>query len=115
MTALAILAGLAYAWWPDQNRYRPIQPFERGTVTQALDSASFIVGRTPALQDGQIVQGQSSIWASTSKPPTRDHPQLALVLIPKRDLDRDLEPSPPGCSRSTARRRPGQGTTRPSP
>ena len=83
VTALAILAGLAYAWWPDQNRYRPIQPFERGTVTQAMDSASFLVGRTPSLQDGQIVQGQPSIWASTSKPPTRDHPQLALVLIPK--------------------------------
>ncbi|HEV7146055.1 MAG TPA: hypothetical protein VGN48_03555 [Pedococcus sp.] len=83
VTALAIVAGLAYAWWPDQNRYRPIQPFERGTVTQALDSASFIVGRSPALQDGQIVQAQPSIWASTSKPPTSDHPQLALVLIPK--------------------------------
>jgi putative peptide zinc metalloprotease protein len=84
VTALAILAGLAYAWWPDQNRYRPIQPFESGTVTQALDSASFLVGRPSSLQDGQIVQAQPSIWAATSKPPTSDHPQLALVLIPKR-------------------------------
>ncbi|NYG07115.1 putative peptide zinc metalloprotease protein [Phycicoccus badiiscoriae] len=83
LTALAILAGLAYAWWPDQNRYRPIQAFEHGTVTQALDSAGSMLGRPSALQDGQIVQGQPSVWASTTKPPTSDHPQLALVLIPK--------------------------------
>ena len=83
VTALAIVVGLTAAWWPDQNRYRPIQPFERGTITQAMDSASFIVGRNRGLQDGQIVQAQPSIWASTSTPPTSDHPQLALVLIPK--------------------------------
>jgi putative peptide zinc metalloprotease protein len=94
VTALAIVAGLASAWWPDQNRYRPIQPFEGGTVTQALDSASFIVGRKSGLQDGQIVQAQASVWASTSKPPTKDHPQLALVLIPKRTASGDATSTP---------------------
>lgn len=78
----AVAAGLAWAWWPDANRYRPIQPFEQGTVVQGLRSASF-AGRTPALSDGQIIEGQRSVWASATAPPTKDHPELALVLVPR--------------------------------
>ncbi len=32
-TGLAMIGGLAWAWWPNPDTYRPIQPDERGTVT----------------------------------------------------------------------------------
>jgi putative peptide zinc metalloprotease protein len=85
VVAAAVVAGLGYAWWPDANRYRPVQPFERGTLTQAVASAGYAITGTPSLQDGQIIESQPSVWASTSTPPTREHPQLALVLIPRQD------------------------------
>ncbi|MEW1954729.1 hypothetical protein [Terrabacter sp. NPDC080008] len=81
LLVLAVAAGLAWAWWPDANRYRPVQPFEHGTVVDGLSAAGFTRGA--ALSDGQVVEGQRSVWASTSVPPTKDHPALALVLVPK--------------------------------
>src|SRR3954464_13788822 len=36
--ALALLAGLAYAWFPRPGLYRPIQPYERGTIQAAVAS-----------------------------------------------------------------------------
>lgn len=89
----AVAAGLAWAWWPDANRYRPIQPFEHGTVVEGIQSASF-AGRIPPLSDGQIVEGQRSVWASTSSPPTKDHPELALVLVPKSGAAGSTNPGP---------------------
>ena len=89
----AVAAGLVWAWWPDANRYRPVQPFEKGTVVQGLQTASF-AGRTPPLSDGQIVEGWPSVWASTSTPPSKDHPELALVLIPKAGSVGSARPSP---------------------
>lgn len=82
LLVVAVAAGLTWAWLPDANRYRPVQPFEKGTVVDGLQTASF-AGRTPPMSDGQIIEGQRSVWASTSAPPSKDHPQLALVLVPK--------------------------------
>ena len=28
----AVIAAVAYAWWPNDDNYRPIQPSERGTI-----------------------------------------------------------------------------------
>ena len=33
--AAAVLAGLAWAWWPGDGAYRPVQPYERGTLFDA--------------------------------------------------------------------------------
>src|SRR6476620_2883780 len=82
LLVVAVAAALTWAWWPDANRYRPVQSFEKGTVVEGLSPASF-VGGSARLQDGQIREGQRSVWASTTAPPTKDHPQLALVLVPK--------------------------------
>ncbi len=95
LTAAAVLAGLAYAWWPDANRYRPVQPFEKGTLTQAVASAGYAITGTPDLQDGQLVDAQRSVWASTSTPPTHDHPELALVLIPRAADQSSSTSAPP--------------------
>ena len=46
LVAVALVAGLAWAWWPDADRYRPIQAYERGTVIDGL-AASGVV-RSPA-------------------------------------------------------------------
>ncbi|WP_230208971.1 hypothetical protein [Nostocoides sp. HKS02] len=78
--AAALVAGLAWAWWPDANRYRPVQPFERGTVLDSIPAAG--IGN-PQLRDGQIASAPHTVWASATAPPTKDHPELALVLVPK--------------------------------
>ena len=93
LLVLAVAAGLAWSWWPNANRYRPVQPFEKGTVVDGLQTASF-AGRTPPLADGQIVEGDRSVWASTSAPPTKDHPELALVLVPKAAAVGSADPGP---------------------
>lgn len=77
-TAAAVLVALALAWWPDESRYRPIQPYERGTVLDVLPLGS----HRPLLQEGQV-SAADTVWAANTKPPTREQPALALVLIPR--------------------------------
>jgi putative peptide zinc metalloprotease protein len=91
VVAGALVAGLAAAWWPDANRYRPIQPFEHGTLRQALSATS---PGAPQLRDGQIAAAPHSVWAASTPPPTRDHPQLALVLLPKGGATSGRAPGP---------------------
>ncbi len=39
LLALALVAGLAYVWWPREGAYRPIQPYEGGTLAQVASVA----------------------------------------------------------------------------
>jgi len=82
LLVVAVASALAWAWWPDADRYRPVERFEKGTVVDGLTAVSF-PGRAAPLSDGRIVEGQRTVWASTSAPPTKEHPALALVLVPK--------------------------------
>lgn len=75
--ALAIVAGLAYAWWPVDGRYRAVQAYESGTLADAVSlarpQAGFAVGS----------QGTGTVmWPSDAELPTREEPQLATVLVP---------------------------------
>jgi putative peptide zinc metalloprotease protein len=80
----ALVAGLAWAWWPDAHRYRPVQPSERGTVISALRaSATPTPPPQPPLAPGQLIAAPRSEWAATTSLPTRQEPQLALVLVPR--------------------------------
>ncbi|MEJ7832903.1 MAG: hypothetical protein WKF79_08325 [Nocardioides sp.] len=77
VTAVAIVAGLILAWWPSEDRYRPIQAYERGTITDAIALArpagGFAVGS----------QGRGTVTLpADAELPTRDNPQLAAVLVP---------------------------------
>src|SRR5688500_11024189 len=36
VVGLALLAGLAFAWWPSSERYRPVQAYEGGTLGDAV-------------------------------------------------------------------------------
>ncbi|WP_323791729.1 hypothetical protein [Nocardioides sp.] len=76
LTVLALIAGLVLAWWPSETRYRPIQAYEGGTVTDF-----FPVSSTGDFRVGS--QGAGTVmWPDGTDLPTRAKPQLATVLVP---------------------------------
>lgn len=75
----ALLAGLAWAWWPDGGTYRPVQPYERGTLADA--TASIFPAAATVLEEGR--SGRTvALWPAGAELPTRDKPQLSMVLVP---------------------------------
>jgi putative peptide zinc metalloprotease protein len=80
VVAAALVAGLAWAWWPEPERYRPVQPWEGGTVLDVLPASS-------AQGVGEGYRGTAAtVWpADAGPPPTAEHPALALVLTPSPD------------------------------
>jgi len=76
---LALFATVAVAWWPDAHRYRPVQPYESGTLVSAV--APF-VPQASRLQAGQ--QGTTvSVVPGGSELPGPEEPALAVVLLPR--------------------------------
>jgi putative peptide zinc metalloprotease protein len=83
VTIAAILAGIAWAWWPRPETYRPVQPYDRGTLLDAVPTALSAPGST-GLVEGR--QGATvALRPEGTELPTREKPQLALVLLPSRD------------------------------
>ncbi|MDQ0731152.1 hypothetical protein [Arthrobacter sp. B1I2] len=76
----ALLAGLAWAWWPDGGTYRPVQAYERGTLGDATRAV------LPQRKAGVLRQGATgrtvALWPAGATKPTRDNPQLSMVLVP---------------------------------
>jgi putative peptide zinc metalloprotease protein len=75
----ALVAGLAWAWWPRPGSYRPIQPWEGGTLPQVVSAvrpppSGLVEGRY-----GRLV----TAWPNGEQRPTAAHPQLAMVLVPR--------------------------------
>ena len=90
VTAAAIVAGLAWAWWPDDGTYRPIQRYERGTITDAVTQAVAFARPAPVgLQEGRPGQ-MRTVWPAGIELPTADEPQLAMVLVPRGAQDGDV-------------------------
>ena len=85
-----LLAGLAWAWWPDGGTYRPVQAYERGTLGDATRAI------LPARDGGALRQGVAgrtvALWPAGAPKPTRENPQLSMVLVP-------AEEASPGASR----------------
>lgn len=77
-TAFLALGALAFAWWPNGN-YRPIQPYEHGSIHDAMPAVLATV-------DGRSTRQATvqTIWPARNLP-TRSHPALALVLIPEKN------------------------------
>ena len=76
--AAALVAGLAWAWWPDGDRYRPVRAWEGGTVLDAVPAA-----HASALDAGSRGTG-TTVWPEDAGAlPTADDPALALVLVPR--------------------------------
>ena len=77
LVALAVAAGLMWAWWPQEDRYRPVQRYEGGTLGDAVALARPATGFTVGSQ------GRGTVWLpEDSEPPSRERPQLATVLVP---------------------------------
>ncbi len=79
--ALALVAGLAFVWWPREGSYRPIQPYEGGTLTQV--AAAVRPSSTQAGLSAGSYGRVTTAWAEGDPLPTRERPQLALVLVPR--------------------------------
>ncbi|WP_457253796.1 hypothetical protein [Pedococcus sp. P5_B7] len=80
--ALAVVAGLAWSWWPQPGTYRPIQAYERGTLADGVSSA--LRSATPStLQEGRQGAGRA-VWPRDAALPTAESPQLAVVMVPRR-------------------------------
>jgi putative peptide zinc metalloprotease protein len=78
LVAAALVAGLAWAWWPASDRYRPVRAWEGGTVLDAV----------PASAGQGLVEGSrgtaATVWPADAGPvPTVDRPALAMVLVPR--------------------------------
>ncbi len=81
LLAAALIAGLAHAWWPDEQTYRPIMAYERGTLADVASSVP-LGGSRSGLANGS--QGQlTTAWADDAPRPTREQPQLAMILVPR--------------------------------
>ena len=77
LLALALAAGLALAWWPQEDRYRPVQAWEGGTLGDAVSLA-----RPPAGYEVGA-RGSGTIYLPDgAEAPTRERPTLAAVLVP---------------------------------
>lgn len=78
----AVLAGLTWAWWPAAENYRPVQPYERGTLADAT-TAIFPAASGAGMREGQ--SGRTvALWPEAARKPTRDEPQLSMVLVPRQ-------------------------------
>jgi putative peptide zinc metalloprotease protein len=92
VVAVAVLLGLAFAWWPRGN-YRPIQSYERGTLGEVLPAS--LAGRAvpSGLREGRQASA-TTVWpAAAGELPTADKPALSLVLVP-RTATPDGKPAP---------------------
>ncbi len=92
LVAIALVAGLAWSWWPSEERYRPVQAYERGTITEAVTLARPPTGFSVGNQGSGTV-----LLPSGADLPTRSDPQLAAVLVPTeqgRESDTDSGTTP---------------------
>ncbi|MBB5959573.1 putative peptide zinc metalloprotease protein [Saccharothrix tamanrassetensis] len=83
LCGLAVVAGLLWAWWPNPERYRPIQPQERGTVADAVPGMAAGPGPVPpATTPVAETATTRTAWPAGAPVPTKDKPVLAMVLVP---------------------------------
>ena len=100
LLSAGLLTGLSYAWWPGPDTYRPIEPGERGLITQVLqvrgsDLGPQAVATVPDTDGAQpaYVPTAARTRLAAEEPlvavfpdgeplPTKDQPALAMVLVP---------------------------------
>ena len=92
----AVIAAIAYAWWPNDDNYRPIQASERGTIgdifyalqVESMREANSVTDAPrPAAASSALTAGQhgvmQAVWDMRTPLPTKDSPQLAVILVPR--------------------------------
>lgn len=97
LVGAAALAGIAYAWWPNADNYRPIEASERGTLSDIIyalrverlgDSQRTVREATqPVAATRPLTVGQRGVmpvlWDTGTPPPTASSPRLAVILVPR--------------------------------
>jgi putative peptide zinc metalloprotease protein len=82
LLAAGLAAVVALAWWPTPDRYRPVQPYEGGTLLDVagmtLAAAGVDLPAPPPVRGGELV----TVLPSGEPLPTEDEPQMAMVLVP---------------------------------
>ena len=91
-----VIVAIAYAWWPNDDNYRPIQASDRGTIgdifyalrVESIGEANSVTDAPrPAAASSTLAAGQQgvmqAVWDMSTPPPTKDSPQLALILVPR--------------------------------
>jgi putative peptide zinc metalloprotease protein len=121
-----VLTALTWAWWPHPGTYRPIQPGERGLITDVLQLQP--AAATPSAPDGVAFRDAANLQLAASEAqdrlleagpliavfgdgaalPTKADPQLAMVLTP-------AEPSDPAIPGRTTGEHDGTATATPGP
>ncbi|MCU1569729.1 MAG: hypothetical protein JWR33_470 [Naasia sp.] len=105
--AVAVLAALAFVWWPDGQAYRPVQAYESGTVLDAVRAVAPMAGQLRAgAQDDTVV-----LWPADAALPTADSPALSLLLVPRNP---GAAPAPVGRPSPAAGEDTGSGTDPPA-
>jgi putative peptide zinc metalloprotease protein len=97
LVGAAALAGIAYAWFPHEDNYRPIEASERGTLSdifyalrvEKMRESEHSVGATrPVAAVRPLAVGQRGVmpalWDTRTSPPTFNSPQLAVILVPRQ-------------------------------
>jgi putative peptide zinc metalloprotease protein len=102
LVAVALLAGLGWLWWPQENRYRPIQPYERGALSDAVPAAMLPAG----LREGRTARA-TVLWPASEPVPTAERPALSVVLLPRTEGPRPV----PAGSATVAADAPGNVQT----
>jgi putative peptide zinc metalloprotease protein len=91
IAAAALVAGVAWAWWPDAGTYRPIQAYERGSLRDAVQTA--LPGAAPTgLAEGRRGTAQA-LWPSGGALPTAERPRLAVVMVPRDAQEGTAQPA----------------------
>jgi putative peptide zinc metalloprotease protein len=95
VVGFAVIGAVAWAWWPNDENYRPIQASDRGTIgdifyglqVESMSSHTVSAAPQPAAASSTLVQGQQgvmrAVWDMRTPPPTKDSPQLAVILVPR--------------------------------
>ncbi len=94
VTGGSVVAALAWAWWPDAETYRPIEPDERGTFAALLEQPDSAAARgvtsTAPVDPVAASLARSApggrvlaTFDEAGRLPTKAAPALAMVLVPK--------------------------------
>ena len=94
--AAALVAGLAWAWWPDGDRYRPVRAWEGGTVLDAVPAAPGSAARR-RLRGG----AGTTVWPEDAGAAAhRGRSGAGLVLVPRRRTAGTARPGRRRCARA---------------
>ncbi|MET0480660.1 MAG: hypothetical protein ABWZ69_04830 [Mycetocola sp.] len=75
----ALIGAVAFAWWPDSERYRPIEAYEGGTLATMVTA---VAPDRPGIGEGERGETVALIPGQESLPGPED-PELAVVLVPR--------------------------------